>query len=72
VAIRLRDTGFDDYVIGVALEIDPHQVPMLLQIADSKLANLMALDLNGYSQADRVDRPHVPDIRQLTAERGSP
>lgn len=44
VAIRLRDDGFDDHVIAVALGIDDHQVATLLQIANSKLTNLMALD----------------------------
>lgn len=44
VAIRLRDDGFDDHVIAVALGIDDHQVATLLQIASSKLTNLMALD----------------------------
>lgn len=44
VAIRLRDDGFDDHVIAVALGIDDHQVDTLLHIANSKLTNLMALD----------------------------
>jgi hypothetical protein len=43
-AIRLRDDGFGDHVIAVALGIDDHQVATLLQIANSKLTNLMALD----------------------------
>jgi hypothetical protein len=45
VAIRLRDDGFDDHVIAVALQIDDRQVPTLLQIANRKLENLIALDL---------------------------
>jgi hypothetical protein len=45
VAIRLRDGGFDDQVIAVALEIEDAQVPTLLQIANSKLENLIALDV---------------------------
>jgi hypothetical protein len=45
VAIRLRDDGFDDHVIAVALEIDDVQVPTLLQIANRKLENLIALDV---------------------------
>lgn len=44
VAIRLRDDGFDDHVIAIALGIDDHQVDTLLHIANSKLTNLMALD----------------------------
>ena len=44
MAIRLRDDGFDDHVIAVALGIDDHQVATLLHIANSKLTNLMALD----------------------------
>jgi hypothetical protein len=47
VAIRLRDDGFDDHVIAVALEIDDAQVPTLLQIANRKLENLTALDVFG-------------------------
>lgn len=45
VAIRLRDEGLGDRVIAVALELEDDQVPTLLQIADSKLAHLMALDV---------------------------
>jgi hypothetical protein len=44
VAIRLRDGGFGDHVIAVALEIEDAEVSTLLHIADSKLTNLMALD----------------------------
>jgi hypothetical protein len=44
VAIRLLDDGSEDHVIAVALGIDDHQVATLLQIANSKLTNLMALD----------------------------
>ena len=44
MAIRLRDDGFDDHVIAIALGIDDHQVDTLLHIANSKLTNLMALD----------------------------
>ena len=43
-AIRLRDDGFDDHVIAVALGIDDHQVATLMQIANRKLTNLMAID----------------------------
>ncbi|HEX6489403.1 MAG TPA: hypothetical protein VF137_11115 [Candidatus Dormibacteraeota bacterium] len=42
VAIRLRDGGFDDHGIAVALDIEDNQVPMLLRIANRKLANLIA------------------------------
>jgi hypothetical protein len=41
VAIRLKDQGFDDHVIAVAIGVDDHDVPMLLRIADLKLTNLM-------------------------------
>ena len=58
VAIRLRDERLGDHVIAVALEIDVDQVPTLLQIADSKLANLMALDVPS-SRIGRTDRPHA-------------
>jgi hypothetical protein len=44
VAVRLRDDGVDDRLIGVALGIDELEVPTLLKIADSKLTNLMAID----------------------------
>ena len=44
VAIRLRDDGLGDHVIAVALGIDDDQVPVLLQIAESKLSNLISLD----------------------------
>jgi hypothetical protein len=44
VAIRLRDEGQGNHLIAVALEMDDGQVTTLLRIADSKLANLMALD----------------------------
>lgn len=44
VAIRLRDGGFGDGVIAVALGTEPEQVPPLLQIATTKLAGLLAED----------------------------
>ena len=44
VAIRLRDDGLDTHVIAVALAVDDDQVPTLLEIAERKLINLMALD----------------------------
>jgi hypothetical protein len=59
VAIRLRDDGYGDHVIAVALELDDDQVATLLQIADSKLSNLMALDLDSPTRTDRIDRPHA-------------
>jgi hypothetical protein len=49
VAVRLRDDGVNNHVIAVALGIALLDVSTLLQIADSKLTNLMAL----------------PDIHQL-------
>jgi hypothetical protein len=59
VAIRLRDDGCDDRLIGVALGVDDHQVPMLLRIANSKLTNLMALDSNGSQRTDRIGHRQV-------------
>jgi hypothetical protein len=41
VAIRLRDYGLGDEGIAVALGIDESQVPVMLRLADSKLASLM-------------------------------
>jgi hypothetical protein len=45
VAIRLRDEGLGDHIIALALELEDDEVPMVLQIADSKLTNLMALSV---------------------------
>ncbi len=45
MAIRLRDGGYDDHAIAVAADIDDDQVPMLLQIATSKLTNLIVVDV---------------------------
>jgi hypothetical protein len=59
VAIRLRDEGLGDHVIAVALEIEDDQVPMLLQIAESKLSGLMALDDTSLARTERIGRPHV-------------
>jgi hypothetical protein len=59
VAIRLRDGGLSDHVIAVALEIDEDQVPTLLQIAESKLSNAMALDLTATPRTDCADRPRA-------------
>ena len=44
VAIRLKDGGFSDGVIAVALGTEPEQVPPLLRIAATKLARLLAKD----------------------------
>jgi hypothetical protein len=49
VAIRLRDDGFDHRVIALALAIDEQLVPMLLRIADSKLARL----INGHGPGSK-------------------
>jgi hypothetical protein len=46
VAIRLRDECLDDHLIAVALGIDVDQVRTTLEIADGKLANLMAAESN--------------------------
>ncbi len=44
VALRLRDSGFDDQVVAVVLDIEDVQVPTLLRIAEAKLARLVAGD----------------------------
>lgn len=44
VAVRLHDSGVDDHVIAVALEIDDEQVTTVLGLAHAKLANVMAID----------------------------
>jgi hypothetical protein len=44
VAIRLNDDGCGVHVIAVALDIADDEVATLLQIARTKLANLMASD----------------------------
>lgn len=59
MAIRLRDDGYGDHVIAVALAVDDDQVPMLLQLADSKLTTLMALDVD-TDRNGRIDRPQAP------------
>jgi hypothetical protein len=41
-ALRLRERGFDDDAIAAALFLLPEAVPELLQIADDKLAALVA------------------------------
>jgi|HubBroStandDraft_1064217.scaffolds.fasta_scaffold176686_3 hypothetical protein len=60
VAIRLRDDGFDDHVIAVALQVDDVQVPTLLQIANRKLENLIALDDAG---SRRSGIGHTPELQ---------
>jgi hypothetical protein len=65
VAIRLRDEGQGNHMIAVALEMDDDQVPTLLWIADSKLANLMALDAVASPRIDRFGGPHaIPALPQ--------
>jgi hypothetical protein len=59
VAIRLRDEGHGNHMIAVALEMDDDQVPMMLRVADSKLANLMAPDAVPSPQTDRSGGPHA-------------
>lgn len=54
VAIRLRDGGLDDHVIALALELDDDEVPMLMQIAHSKLDRIMALPVLPESRDDGV------------------
>lgn len=51
VAIRLRDEGFDDHVIAVALGLDHDQVPVLMRIAASKLDRLVTLPMSTASTA---------------------
>jgi DNA-directed RNA polymerase specialized sigma24 family protein len=41
-AIRLRARGFDDNAIAKALHVQAEAVPTLLEIADQKLAALIA------------------------------
>jgi hypothetical protein len=65
VAIRLRDDGLCDHVIAVALEIDDEQVAPLLQIADSKLTNLMAVAFKTSSRTGGIDRPHPSQAIKL-------
>jgi len=50
VAIRLRDAGFDDEVISVAVGIGARQVPTLFQLAESKLESLMSAPGEADSQ----------------------
>jgi DNA-directed RNA polymerase specialized sigma24 family protein len=52
VAIRLRDNGFDARAIAAAAGIDEHEVPMLLQVAERKLTNLMAIETPASPPAD--------------------
>jgi hypothetical protein len=70
VAIRLRDDGCADHLIAVALGIDDDQVPMLLQIANSKLHNLMSQDVAAPTRTERIDRPHN-DIHLTSAGESS-
>jgi hypothetical protein len=71
VAIRLRDEGQHDHVIALALEIDEDQVPTLLQIADSKLSNVIGLDPGASSRTDGTGRPHAIPARKKRDEGGS-
>jgi DNA-directed RNA polymerase specialized sigma24 family protein len=41
-ALRLRARGFDDNAIASALAVHPRAVTRLLQVADAKLAALLA------------------------------
>jgi hypothetical protein len=41
-ALRLRSRGLDDDAIAAALTLEPEAVALLLQIADAKLAALLA------------------------------
>jgi len=45
VAIRLRDEGVDDRVIAAALAIAPKDVPVFLDLAEAKLARLVATEI---------------------------
>jgi DNA-directed RNA polymerase specialized sigma24 family protein len=51
-AIRLRARGFDDNAIAQALHVQPEAVPTLLEIAEQKLAALIA---DEPAPQDRVD-----------------
>jgi hypothetical protein len=41
-ALRLRSRGLDDDAIAAALTLEPEAVALLLQVADAKLAALLA------------------------------
>jgi hypothetical protein len=62
VAVRLRDHGFDDHVIAVAIGIGKHEVPILLRIAERKLINLLS--------CEETEPPliHKSDRRQPNAQ----
>lgn len=49
VALRLRDGGFGDHVIAVAVDTEDVQVPALLRIAEAKLAKLIAMPISPSS-----------------------
>ena len=63
VAIRLQDGGYPDGVIAVALGTDPEQVPLMLQIAATKLARLFAedeeppIDLTEHQRSESAAQP---------------
>jgi DNA-directed RNA polymerase specialized sigma24 family protein len=46
-ALRLRGRGFDDDAIAAALTLQPEAVPVLLQLAEEKLAALVATHPKG-------------------------
>ncbi len=69
VAVRLRDDGVDLHVIAVALAIDDAQVPLVLDIADAKLANLEAVPGAVCRPASSPDRePTTTQIRSKTGD----
>jgi hypothetical protein len=59
VAIRLRDEGFDDHVIAVALGLENDQVPVLMRIAASKLDHLVTLPVSTASTAVAQSIDHL-------------
>lgn len=69
-AIRLRDKGYGDHMIAVELEMDDDQVRTLLRIADSKLANLTALEPVPLPQTDLSGGPHATPA-EMTRDEGA-
>ena len=55
VAIRLRDSGFDDRAIAAAAGIDEHEVAILLEIAERKLTNLMGIETPAAPRSEATD-----------------
>ena len=41
-ALRLRSSGLDDEAIARALSLPPHAIPLLIRLAEEKLATVLA------------------------------